>query len=153
MTDLTPYRGPDRVPANGHGNGPAQPPHGPGPGAPGGPGGQPVDTIELREVVDVLRRNWKLIGLITVVTVALAAVIVLRQPPEYRAQGMIRLEDERAAMTGGLQGPLMEQALGKTEDPLLSQVQVLRSRGVVGAVVDRLGLRLQPDTHELPHTL
>jgi hypothetical protein len=100
-------------------------------------------VIELREVLDVLRRNVALVITITVITLAVAAVVVLRQVPEYRATGVIRLQDERGAMTRGLQGAAVQQAMGKTDDPLLSQLQVLRSRRVAGEVVDRLGMRVE----------
>jgi capsular exopolysaccharide synthesis family protein len=135
MNDLTPFRGAE----------------GPQPRSPHAGGVRPrfemedgdADVIELRDVLNVLRRNIGLVLGITVLTLALAAVVVLRQVPEYRATSVIRLQDERGAMTRGLQGAAVQQAMGKMDDPLLSQLQVLRSRRVAGEVVDRLGMRVQ----------
>jgi capsular exopolysaccharide synthesis family protein len=151
MTDVTPYRG---------ANGPDQRPGRAGRTGPGGRadrGPEPVyvevEGIELREVVAVLRRHaWLVLG-IAAATVGLSLFLVLNEEPQYRATSAIRLQDERGAMTRGLQGTGMQQALGRTEDALLSQVQVLRSRRVAGAVVDRLGLRVSPASPEFDRGL
>jgi tyrosine-protein kinase Etk/Wzc len=104
-----------------------------------------AETIDLREVLAVLRRRAALIAGVAVLTLAAAGFVVLRQVPQYRATAVIRLLDERQALAGGIgSGAVEEMVLGKTSDPLLSQLQVLRSRTVAGAVVDQLGLRLRP---------
>jgi len=109
------------------------------------PPNQPAtqETLDLREVLGVLRRNRRLIGLIALVVTALAAFVVLRQPPQYRATAVIRLKDTKQSLTGGLQAQAMEQVVGKTTDPLLSLIQVLRSRSITRQVVERTGLRLR----------
>jgi uncharacterized protein involved in exopolysaccharide biosynthesis len=43
----------------------------------------------------------------------------------------------------------MDQLLGKSTDPLLSSVQVIRSRTLVGALVDSLGLRVRTGERDL----
>lgn len=101
-----------------------------------------AETIDLREVLAVLRRHVWLILAVTVVAVLAAAFVVSRQKAEYRAQAVIRLDDERKSLTGGIVGLAAEQAMGRKSDPLLSQLQVLQSRSLAGSVVDRLGLRL-----------
>lgn len=103
-----------------------------------------AEPINLREVLLVLRRNvWLALGVaLTVFLVGL--VIVLRQTPEYRAWAVIRLEDERSVMTTGLSAAAAENITGRLENPLLSQLEVLRSRSVVAPVVGDLGLRLRP---------
>jgi len=139
MSDLVPHD-------NGGGLQPTgqQPP----PFAPASPVTRPQveDTIDLRELIDVLRRNKRLILAITLVFTLFAFVIVQRQLPQYRAEGVFRLKDERQALTGQLVTPGVEQVLGRTADPLLSEIEVLRSRTVIGEVVERFGLRLQPET-------
>src|SRR5690606_14990038 len=81
--------------------------HGPQPLA----GQQVEDTIDLRELIDVLRRNKRLIIAITLLFTVLAAIIVKRQVAEYRAEGVFRLQDERQALSGQLGAPGMEQVL------------------------------------------
>ncbi|HET6765595.1 MAG TPA: polysaccharide biosynthesis tyrosine autokinase [Longimicrobiaceae bacterium] len=104
------------------------------------------DTIALRDVLVVLRRNALLVGVITVLTLAASAFLLARQVPQYRAMALIRITDTRKAMTGGLEDVAMNQAMSRMTDPLLSQLEVLKGRPVLGEVVDREGLRLLPLT-------
>lgn len=113
------------------------------PSVPAGDWGGPesADTIDLRTIVAVLRRHLLLIGMIAVTTFAAGAYVILNQPDLYRARAVIRLLDERQAITGGIGGGA-DQVLGKANDPLLSQLQVLQSFSVAEAVIERTGLRL-----------
>ena len=120
---------------------------------PGVPTPQPAqpgaeETLDLREVLGVLRRHRRFIALIALVVTGLAAFLATRQAPQYRASAVIRLKDARQSMTGGLEAQAMEQMVGKTTDPLLSQIQVLRSRSITQQVVDRIGLRLRTLTDD-----
>lgn len=110
------------------------------------PVGSPAEVEEgvpLKERLAVLRRHAWLIAGVTVLSVGVAGYRVYHERPLYTANAVLRLADTRQAMTGGLEAAAMEQALGRGTDPLLSQIQVLRSRGVASSVVDSLGLRLQ----------
>lgn len=108
------------------------------------------DAVDLRQVIGVLRRNAAMVSAVALVVFAAAAFLALRQEPLYSATATVRLKDERSAITSGIEGAAMEQVMGKQNDPLLSQLQVLRSRAVAEEVVNRMGLRLQPvDTEEL----
>ncbi len=140
------------------------PPHDGGPVAPRGNGafgspGRPraperaADEIELREVFEILRRHAWLVAGAMVLCVAGAFAFIRLQHPEYRAQATIRVVDARKAMTAGLEAPGLDQLVGRTTDPLLSQIQVLRSRRVAGVVVDREGLRLAPESPAFPRDL
>ena len=102
------------------------------------------DSLDIREILSVLRRHmWLVLASVVLVTAA-AVFVVSRQEPQYRASAMIRLKNERQAMTGSLQNEALDQMMGRTADPLLSQIEQMRSRSVASAVVSRLGLRLQP---------
>ena len=100
------------------------------------------DTIDLREVVSVLRRHASLVTSIVVICTAVAAFLAYTEPPAYRASAVVRLRDERQALTGPMGATAVEQMLGKSADPLLSELEVLKSRTLLSEVVDRLGLRL-----------
>ncbi|MBW3630978.1 MAG: polysaccharide biosynthesis tyrosine autokinase [Gemmatimonadetes bacterium] len=108
------------------------------------------ESIHLREVLAILRRHVTLIVGIAAVVLGLTAYAVLRQAPEYRASGLIRLADVRRAMTGGIEAAALEGAMGRTTDPLLSQIEVLKGREVLGEVVDREGLRIRSLTPDFP---
>ncbi len=102
------------------------------------------DAIELSEVVSMLRRRaWVVVGA-AAASVAIAAVIALQEIPRYRATAVLRVAAEgREAVTQGFEAPTRES--DRFVNTLLSQTQLLRSRSLVGDVVDSVGLRLRPD--------
>jgi tyrosine-protein kinase Etk/Wzc len=103
------------------------------------------DVIDLRDVLGVLHRHLKLVLGVTFVVAALAGWLAYRSKPVYRANAVIRIADQRAAMTAGLDNPLAN-GMGSSmwSDPVLSQIQVLLSRGVAREVIERhpLGPRI-----------
>lgn len=105
---------------------------------------QEEDVIDLREILGVLRRNALLVLACTLAAAALTAYLVFSQLPQYRASAVIRLKDEREALTGSMENPALDQMLGKAVDPLLSQLEVMQSRTVAREVVQRTGFRVQP---------
>lgn len=111
------------------------------------------DEVDLATLLDVLRRNVRLILFVTAVVMGLAAFLVYTERPVYRAQAVIRLVDTRRALTGGIEAVAVERMAGTMTDPILSQVQVMRSRGVLGEVVDREGLRLHVVSRGLNRSL
>lgn len=104
--------------------------------------------FSVQEVLAVLRRNVLFILGIAAVVTGVTAYLVLRQPPLYRASGVVRLADIRRSVTGGIEGAGLNEALGRQTDPLLSELEVLKGREVIGEVVDREGLRLRSITPE-----
>ncbi|HEX6133078.1 MAG TPA: polysaccharide biosynthesis tyrosine autokinase [Longimicrobiales bacterium] len=104
----------------------------------------PAEEFDLRLAFAILRRRAVLVVAVTGVALAAAAYLVYRDVPQYRANAVIRLIDQRRAMTSGIE-VANQDLLKPSEDPLLSQIEVLRTRTVAGRVVDRLGLRLRPD--------
>ncbi len=101
-----------------------------------------ADGITPAELRRAFRHNRPLFLVIVGLTLALTALVVFGTPPDYSARAVIRMASERRALTSGVE--TIPQALDRPVDPLLSAVQVLTSRTLVGAVVDSLGLRLQP---------
>lgn len=107
------------------------------------------ESINLQEVVRVLRRHLLLVSVFALVFGGISAWLALRTPPTYESMATVRLADLRSGLTGGLGDPVAERVTGR-RDPLLSQMEVMRSRTLVGRVVDRQGLRLRPVGAELP---
>jgi polysaccharide biosynthesis transport protein len=89
----------------------------------------------------VRRHKW-LILFLTVVVLVPVAYTVLTQKPSYEATGLIRIVDARGAITGALGAPAADENIGPRSDVLLSRLEVLRGRSVMGRVVDNTGLRL-----------
>lgn len=108
-----------------------------------------ADGLSVRELLAVLRRNLWLVMLGVVVTAAPVAYLVLTEPPTFSAKSVLRLVDTRRALTGGMESAVAEQVVGAQTDAILSQLEVLRGRVVLGEVVDREGLRLAPRTEGL----
>jgi capsular exopolysaccharide synthesis family protein len=107
----------------------------------------------LRDWLAVLRRHSVLAGGVAAVVTLIGAYVAYTSPPEYRARAVVRLVDERRALTGGL---IDASATGDIAlaavNPVLSQVEVLRSRATLSAVVDEMpSLRIR--TRRFPEEL
>ncbi|MBD0321384.1 MAG: hypothetical protein ICV87_13680, partial [Gemmatimonadetes bacterium] len=103
------------------------------------------EPVNLQEAFDVLRRHAALIVAAAIATTAAALVWAMMAVPEYEARAMVRLKDDRGALTSGLSeaAPVANILMGRTTDPLLSEVEVLKSPAVAKRVVDAEGLRLR----------
>ena len=118
------------------------------PGSPHFDGGyerQGSDSISFGHFLGVLRRRYKLVLMLTLVGLAVGAYLAAKSPASYKATATLRLAGERRELTGDIE-PSPE--LDRSADPILSLVELVRSRNVMGAVVDSLGLRvmsLTPD--------
>jgi polysaccharide biosynthesis transport protein len=115
-------------------------------GADGPPGSMSAsrESVTLSDLLTALRRHAALVLAAAGVVGALAGWSVLREVPTYRATAVLRLTDARRSMTRGLDEGEAERP--QTINPLLSQVQLLKSRALTGSVVDSEGLRLRPAT-------
>ena len=110
------------------------------------------DRISFHDIRAMLRRRrWLILG-VAALTTGLAAVALMRQAPRYRAAALLRVSDVRRAVTSGIEDP-SEIESGRLINPVLSRIQLLRSRGLLGQVVDSVGLRLRPDFRLFPAEL
>ena len=107
--------------------------------------------LDLRQMLAILRRRiWWIVGA-AVLGAAGAAYLAFTAKPVYQATGTIRLTENRQRLTGGLTGQVESRPM-LSADPVLSQIAILTSRAVVGAVVDSMPeLRLR--TEGFPHSL
>ena len=95
-----------------------------------------VHTVGLEELLSTLRRHvWLVLG-VAAVAVAATGFVAYTTGPVYRAVAVIRLSDPRRALTGGVVEDPAPIADERFADPLLSQVELLTSGTVAGAVVD-----------------
>lgn len=115
-----------------------------------GAGDLPLPDL-IRSVLRAVRAHFAIVFLITAVVGGATAVLVMMQPPVYRANVTLRLGDARRALTSGIEEVSTPQE--RTVNPLLSQAQLLRSRTLAGQVVDSMGLRLRPDYRRFPASL
>ncbi len=118
---------------------------------PSGLRGQPRDAassdsglgngITVGTLLRALRQHLLLFLTVTTMTLAAAAFLVLNSTPLYRAKAVLHKVTERRTLASGMESVPFEA--DRTVDPLLSMVQVLTSRSLLGQVVDTLGLQLE----------
>ena len=111
-----------------------------------------VSTVRLDELLSTVRRHLRLVVAAVAVGVAAAGAVAYLTGPVYRAVAVIRLSDPRRALTGGV---VLDPASAdeRFSDPLLSQVQLLTSRAVAGAVVDSMPVLRMLPARSLPPSL
>jgi uncharacterized protein involved in exopolysaccharide biosynthesis len=99
------------------------------------------DTIDLGEIAAAMRRGWRWVpaGVALGLMAALLVTLVLREEYEARATVLLKASSDRSSPALGRMGGL--DALLDTPSEFETEMQVLRSRAVMGAVVDSLGLR------------
>lgn len=100
-------------------------------------------NADIARLLAPMRRHRRLLLVATIFFAAAAAAYVRWELPLYRATATIRLDDLRREVTVGIEAP--QKASEPMTSPVVSEIQLLRSRELVGRVVDSLGLRLRPD--------
>jgi polysaccharide biosynthesis transport protein len=100
------------------------------------------DGIAPAQLLGAIRQNLPLFTITGGLTLALAGLVLFGSRSDYSARAVIRMAGERRTLTSGVEDA--PQVVDRPVDPILSAVQVLTSRTLVGSVVDSLGLRLQP---------
>jgi capsular exopolysaccharide synthesis family protein len=103
------------------------------------------DANPLRQYLSMFLRYWWIIVLTAALGVAYQWYETRNDLPLFRAASAVRLTDQGAAISGNL-APDYASGLGGYTDPILTQVQVIKSRVIAEQVVDSLGLQLQSQT-------
>ncbi len=101
------------------------------------------EEIDLGDLLGVLIENrWLIIG-ITFVALLLGAYHAFTAVPIYQADGLLQVEEKKSGL-GDLD---LSGLLGGSDAPISAEMEILRSRSVLGAVVDNLQLDIleQPD--------
>ena len=104
------------------------------------------NEIDLRDVLaTILAGKWVIVGA-TAAAMFLAIVYVTLATPVYQADALIQVEDDRPALSGlaDLTGALpSESAIG-------AEIEIVRSRTVLGNVVDEVGLTAVVEPNRFP---
>lgn len=102
---------------------------------------------DVREIVRLLnRRKWHLLSVVILVCAA-TAIVLLQIMPLYRATAMVMLDTRKARVTNTadvLSGLPVDVAAIQTE------IEVLRSANLLGRVVDKLRLDVDPEYGAAP---
>jgi tyrosine-protein kinase Etk/Wzc len=95
------------------------------------------EQVSLREWVHVVWSGRWLVLAATLGCVALAAAYLFVASPVYRANVLLQVEENRKSLAGLEE---LSRALGETAPPGDTEMEILRSRMLIGAVVDELKL-------------
>ena len=101
---------------------------------------QTEDTIDLKELFFSLIAQWKLIVLCMILSLICALLYLRTTPDTYAVDALVQVEDSKgasAALLGDLSS-MMDQ-----KSPAQAEIEILKSRLVLGTVIDRLHLDLK----------
>jgi tyrosine-protein kinase Etk/Wzc len=104
------------------------------------------DGVSLTEYVDVLVEGRWLIGAIAAVAVVLGGAYAFVATPIYRSDVLVQVEQKKGGMGGldDLSGLFGESSPAETE------IEILRSRSLIGQVVDQLKLDVVAEPRRFP---
>ena len=112
------------------------------------PGNAPDDELDLSRYVDALVANKWLIAAITAVVLALGVVYAILQRPVYEANSLIQVEDTE----GGSRSVLGEAStLFDFKSPASAEMEIIRSRNVIGQAVDAVNLYIDAHPRYAPY--
>jgi uncharacterized protein involved in exopolysaccharide biosynthesis/Mrp family chromosome partitioning ATPase len=100
------------------------------------------DSFALADLVRVSRMRWQTILTVMLCTVAIALIVVTLWPSKYSATATVVLEGRKNNITD-LSAVLSE--LPTDPSSVQNQIQILQSRDLASAVVDRLDLTNDPE--------
>lgn len=96
----------------------------------------PTDTIDLRDYLQVLARQWRLVAGITAAVVAVALVTSVLQTPVYESSTEVAIEPVRSGSDAALEDLLLRDEIVETER------RVITSTNVTQRVIAELGLEV-----------
>ena len=99
--------------------------------------------VSIRDYLDLLLENKKIIGSILAVVLTLTVLYLVLAPRTYKADGMIRIDKNKALLTAPLRSE-SNQAPAEAESPRAQrEVEIMHSRLVLGRVVEDLNLTVE----------
>lgn len=110
------------------------------------------DTIDLKELFFSLIAQWKLIALCVILSVVFALLYLRVTPDTYSVDALVQVEDSKGA-SAALLGDLSQMIEQKS--PAQAEIEILKSRLVLGSVIKELHLNIQISSTEdtLTHRL
>ncbi|MGM0462685.1 MAG: GumC family protein, partial [Fibrobacterota bacterium] len=99
--------------------------------------------MELIEYWHLIRRRFLLIFLVTLAAVGLGTAYIVYSTPVYEADAKILVTDSgtSGAVPGFIgAGDMMLSAIGSRSDPLMTQIEIMKTRPVIAEAVRRLRL-------------
>jgi tyrosine-protein kinase Etk/Wzc len=104
------------------------------------------DEIDILKLLGVVASGWHLVICCLCFALCAGTVSILLTDPVYRADGLLQLEQKRS----GLALPTAMQDLVAEDSASVTEMEILRSRMVLGTVVDQLDLVILAEPRRLP---
>ena len=98
------------------------------------------DTIDLKELFFSLIAQWKLIALCVILSLVCALLYLRITPDTYQVDALVQVEENKGA-SAALLGDLSDMIEQKS--PAQAEIEILKSRLVLGNVIDRLNLNIR----------
>jgi len=110
------------------------------------------DTIDLKELFFSLIAQWKLIALCTILSLVCALLYLRVTPDTYSVDALVQVEDSKGA-SAALLGDLSNMIEQKS--PAQAEIEILKSRLVLGSVIKdlHLNIRISSSENTLTHRL
>lgn len=103
------------------------------------------DTIDLKELFFSLIAQWKLIALCVILSVVCALLYLRVTPDTYSVDALVQVEDSKGA-SAALLGDLSQMIEQKS--PAQAEIEILKSRLVLGSLIKDLHLNIQVSSTE-----
>lgn len=103
---------------------------------------EPVDDVNLSDILDRLRRRWRVVVAIVGTVVVVTAGFLYVVTPSYSAKGQL-LIDNRANQVTNMNSVVVGPTSDITDVP--NEVEILKSSILAGLVVESLGLDKDPE--------
>ncbi|HEO1823746.1 TPA: polysaccharide biosynthesis tyrosine autokinase [Acinetobacter baumannii] len=103
------------------------------------------DTIDLKELFFSLIAQWKLIALCVILSLLCALIYLRVTPNTYSVDALVQVEDSKGA-SAALLGDLSQMIEQKS--PAQAEIEILKSRLVLGSVIKDLHLNIQVSSTE-----
>ncbi|MCA4797988.1 polysaccharide biosynthesis tyrosine autokinase [Acinetobacter towneri] len=98
------------------------------------------DTIDLKELFFSLIAQWKMITLCVLLSIVCALLYLRTTPDTYAVDALVQVEDSKGA-SAALLGDLSNMIDQKS--PAQAEIEILKSRLVLGSVIDHLNLNIR----------
>ena len=98
------------------------------------------DTIDLKELFFSLIAQWKMITLCILLSIVCALLYLRTTPDTYAVDALVQVEDSKGA-SAALLGDL--SSMIEQKSPAQAEIEILKSRLVLGSVIDHLNLNIR----------
>ena len=98
------------------------------------------DTIDLKELFFSLIAQWKMITLCVLFSIICALLYLRTTPDTYAVDALVQVEDSKGA-SAALLGDL--SSMIEQKSPAQAEIEILKSRLVLGSVIDHLNLNIR----------